>query len=72
MKFKIKRFREIHHPSTPKQSTSPPRGLGDIVARVAEPIKGVLMKHGPASVRRWLQNCKCPEWRKWLNEKVPL
>ncbi len=48
------------------------RGLGDVVAKVAEPIKRQALKHGPQWVKEALRNCRCEARREFLNRLVPL
>lgn len=47
------------------------RGLGDIVAIVAQPVKDVLIKLGPASIKTKLNNCGCEKRRIWMNDHFP-
>jgi len=47
------------------------RGLGDLVAVFAEPIKRAGIRHGPPAVRRMLEQCNCDENRERLNRAVP-
>lgn len=47
-------------------------GLGDVIAKVAEPIKGAIMKYGPAQLQNYLSECKCAERRAALNKRFPL
>jgi len=47
------------------------RGLGDLVALVAEPVKRAGVRYGPGPVRRWLENCRCAERREAWNRAVP-
>jgi hypothetical protein len=48
------------------------RGLGDVVAVVADPVKQIIMKHGPGWARKRLANCKCAERRAALNRMFPI
>jgi hypothetical protein len=49
------------------------RGLGDLVAKVAEPIKRTIIKHGPRTLANKLAtgNCGCNKRKEMLNRMVP-
>jgi len=47
------------------------RGLGDLVAVVANPLKQAIMRHGPRMMRDWLQHCRCSERQEAWNKAVP-
>lgn len=59
----------IHKPKGYKKAEL--RGLGDAVAIVAEPIKQMIIRHGPAPIARLVENCNCDKRIKSLNELVP-
>lgn len=48
------------------------RGVGDLVAAVANPIKNAILKHGTDKMRKRLENCKCKERQEKLNRMFPL
>jgi hypothetical protein len=48
------------------------RGLGDIVATIAEPIKKYMMANGSKAIQEYLARCKCNERKAWLNKHFPL
>ena len=50
---------------------SPMRGLGDLVALVAEPVKRAGLRFGPAPCRKWLADCDCDGRRERLNHRLP-
>jgi hypothetical protein len=45
--------------------------LGDRVAVVAEPIKHMLMTHGPHWIKKKLENCNCHQRKEMLNNLLP-
>lgn len=59
----------------PKQVPEEPKkkltGMGDIVEKVAGPIKNILMKVPNETFQRYLSNCKCKERKEWLNKHIP-
>lgn len=61
MKFKITK-----HEIIPKHF----KGAGDVVAMVAEPVKKMLLKHLPESLKGVVRNCNCNKRREKLNELV--
>jgi hypothetical protein len=44
------------------------RGLGDIIHKVAEPIKQAIIRHGPEVVANYMRNCNCEKRRQYLNQ----
>ena len=44
--------------------------LGDLVKKVAEPIKRTIIKHSPSRVKTILENCNCEKRKEWLNRHV--
>lgn len=62
MNFPIKKRQLIH-----KQVS----GMGDVVAMVAEPVKKIVMKLGPQTVKQMLANCNCDKRREMLNRLIP-
>lgn len=61
MKFKVT-GRVIFKGNTPKEEKI--MGLGDVVAKFAEPIKRAAPK--------LFKNCKCKARQEWLNKHFPL
>lgn len=62
--------------TVPKQTEEIPpeikmKGLGDLVAIVAEPIKQVIIDHGPSKVSEAMKNCNCQQRREALNRLMP-
>lgn len=54
------------------ETIQPVRGLGDIVAKFAEPIKNTIIKHGPNWAKVAVSNCNCDKRRQILNSVFPL
>lgn len=63
MRFKITKFEKRD-----KQI----RGLGDVVAMAAEPIKKAIIKHAPKQISEMIKNCNCQKRREMLNKILPL
>lgn len=59
----------IHVPK--KYNKAQLKGLGDAVALVADPIKQIIVRHGPAPIVRLMENCNCAKRKQILNELVP-
>jgi len=59
----------MHQPAPPSPDRL--RGLGDLVAVVAEPVKRILVRWGPGWVRKALSDCGCDEKRDRLNRSFP-
>jgi hypothetical protein len=47
------------------------RGIGDIVAMAAEPIKRAIINHAPAKIANVMRNCNCGKRRDILNKVIP-
>lgn len=46
-------------------------GLGDLAARIFEPLKGWLTRRFPGWFLPLFRDCKCAERRAWLNRSFP-
>lgn len=49
----------------------PIKGMGDVVAIVAEPIKTALISVLPDEIANKLRNCNCAKRRQALNDMMP-
>lgn len=59
MIFKVKKIEKL-------------RGMGDVIATVAEPIKEGIMQVAPERLKEWVRNCNCNKRREWLNTNFPI
>ena len=48
------------------------KGLGDLVAIVAEPIKTAIINHAPTRISNMMKNCNCNKRKVFLNKILPL
>jgi hypothetical protein len=55
------------------QQVQEAKGMGDIVAIAAEPIKQAVLDHSPSErLKLYIKNCKCDKRREFLNKHFPL
>lgn len=47
------------------------RGLGDVVAMVANPIKKAALAVANDEWKKRIQNCGCAQRQEWLNKQFP-
>lgn len=64
MKFPIRNNVDLPNPKSMK-------GLGDLISKIAEPVKQVMLKHGPDQFVEYLKNCNCDKRKEFLNKLVP-